>query len=138
MKKLLFIPMMIAGLLFVGCGKDEPDDLIGTITPFEVNKTEMKIPANGGSDSVKVKNYIYWCIRSVIVVANGEETQYDMTEVQCFHYDGNWFTINVPLDHPQWVVVNVDDSMCDQPYELKIKMAFIDHEPTKWLTVKKK
>ena len=101
MKKLIALSLIALSLTTTSCVYED-----GAWDPMKLSKKEFVFPAEGGTDSIKVKNYSSWWISSVFVNNNDYCDDYHSTKA-------DWVEIVVPDDKRNWVFVTVCENTTD-------------------------
>ena len=100
MKKKIAISLIALFATAISCTKESKD---GDWDPMKLSKNEIVFPAEGGTDSIKVKNYSSWWISSVFV---NNSDDFRSTKA-------DWMEIVVPDDKRNWVYVTVGENTTD-------------------------
>ena len=116
----MILPAMLAVMSLFSCSDKEENDVIGDYKPIEVNKEVMEIPAEGGSDTIRITNVTGWKIYEVSVYVDGQLVEKPEPTQEYILYEGDWYTIkNIDLDK---LVAIVDSTMSGKDYEIKVSM----------------
>lgn len=116
----MILPAMLAVMSLFSCGDKEENDVIGDYKPIEVNKEVMEIPAEGGSDTIRITNVTGWKIYEVSVYVDGQLVEKPEPTQEYILYEGDGYTIkNIDLDK---LVAIVDSTMSGKDYEIKVSM----------------
>ena len=103
MKKKIAISLIALFATAISCTKESKD---GDWDPMKLSKKEFVFPAEGGTDSIKVKNYNSWWISSVFV--NNIHYCDDFRSTKA-----DWMEVVVPDDKRNWVFVTVSENTTD-------------------------
>jgi len=103
LKKKTAISLIALLATTISCTKESKD---GDWEQMKLSKNEIVIPAEGGTDSIKVKNYSSWWISSVQLYKNYYCDDYHSTKA-------DWMEIVVPDDKRNWVYVTVCENTTD-------------------------
>ena len=102
MRKLGILFLSVASILLAGCDKDEPD---GLWPPIKLDKSSITFSAQGGQETVSMKNYSFWWINAGyegMENINGEWVYNNVATPECseeYNYDildGGWYQAVVP------------------------------------------
>ena len=125
-RKCLFLLMAVALVMgFAACSEENED---GRWTPMKTNKKELHFPIEGGCDTLQLLNYKSWWLINVIEIVDNRRTDHltghntDGTN----EMEGDWFSVKVPEEAPNLLVVQCDSNANRQSRELYIEMEFGD------------
>ena len=128
MKKSLFLLMAAALVMGFAACSEEDEDIVGDWTPMKTNKKEIHFPIDGGCDTLRLQNYPEWWLLTVVEIVDNRRTDHytghntDGTN----EMEGDWFSVKVPEDAPNLLVVQCDYNFNCQSRELYIEMEFCD------------
>ncbi|MBR3568386.1 MAG: BACON domain-containing protein [Salinivirgaceae bacterium] len=109
MKKKIAISLIALFATAISCTKESKD---GDWDPMKLSKNEIVFPAEGGTDSIKVKNYSSWWISSVFV---NNSDDFRSTKA-------DWMEVVVPNDKRNWVFVTVSENTTDSIRQAYLEM----------------
>ena len=101
MKKKIAISLIALFATAISCTSKD-----GDWDPMKLSKKEFVFPAEGGTDSIKVKNYSSWWIDYAYVDKNYYHDDYRSTKA-------DWMEVVVPDDKRNWVFVTVSENTTD-------------------------
>ena len=95
----MILPAMLAVMSLFSCSDKEENDVIGDYKPIEVNKEVMEIPAEGGSDTIRITNVTGWKIYEVSVYVDGQLVEKPEPTQEYILYEGDWYTIKKEVEY---------------------------------------
>ena len=108
MKKLIALSLIALSLTTTSCVSEDWD-------PMKLSKKEFVFPAEGGTDSIKVKNYSSWWIEHAFVDKNYYCDDFRSTKA-------DWMEVVVPDDKRNWVFVTVSENTTDSIRKAYLEM----------------
>ena len=106
---------------FFSCEINDPD---GLWDPIKMDKKTVLINDKGGQDTIRLKNYSLWWLSDVNVRVNDTTVyrypEYINDDSVFYTMNGDWYSIHIPQDNKQLLVVKCNENINHDYRELII------------------
>lgn len=117
----------ICAFSFFSCSNSDNDEVPdGRWHPMKIDKTEIVMSQAESCDTIKCLNY-YWWITDVEENVNGVKhihyVPYNPTDTDYCSLEGEWYSLRVPQDNQNLLIINFKENTNHNKRELIIGMS---------------
>ena len=118
---------VIAAFSFFSCSNSDNNEIPdGNWDPMKIDKTEIVMSQAESCDTIKCLNY-YWWITDVEENVNGVKhihyVPYNPTDTDYCSLEGEWYSLRVPQDNQNLLIINFKENTNHDKRELIIGMS---------------
>ena len=118
---------VIAAFSFISCSNSDNNEIPdGNWDPMKIDKTEIVMSQAESCDTIKCLNY-YWWITDVEENVNGVKhihyVPYNPTDTDYCSLEGEWYSLRVPQDNQNLLIINFKENTNHDKRELIIGMS---------------
>ena len=118
---------VIAAFSFISCSNSDNNEIPdGNWDPMKIDKSEIVMSQAESCDTIKCLNY-YWWITDVEENVNGVKhihyVPYNPTDTDYCSLEGEWYSLRVPQDNQNLLIINFKENTNHDKRELIIGMS---------------
>ena len=118
---------VIAAFSFFSCSNSDNNEIPdGNWNPMKIDKSEIVMSQAESCDTIKCLNY-YWWITDVEENVNGVKqihyVPYNPTDTDYCSLEGEWYSLRVPQDNQNLLIINFKENTNHDKRELIIGMS---------------